>query len=255
MIDLHSHILPGIDDGAKDMEMTLNMLKIAAKDGTKKIVATPHFYRGYYLNIYEEVVNLVKQVNDKAKENNLDIEIYPGQEIFINRQVIEDYKEGIIKGIADTRYMLIELPMDKMPKETFDILYELRIQGVVPVIAHPERYVYIIEKPHKINEFIKEGCLFQINSGSIKGIFGKKIQKTAEILINHRVCNFIASDAHTTRTRAPIIKEALSRVNGIDEQLYRDIISNGQKLLDDGHISSEAEKIKEKRSIFGFLKL
>lgn len=254
MIDLHSHILPGIDDGAKDMDMTLNMLKIAARDGTKKIVATPHFYRGYYLNAYDDIVNLVKQVNHKAKESNLDIEIYPGQEIFLNKKVIEDYKQGIIKGIGGTKYMLIELPMDKMPKETFDMLYELRIQGVVTVIAHPERYVYIMEKPSRINEFINEGCLFQINSGSIKGIFGKKIQKTAETLIKHRVCNFIASDAHTTRLRAPVIKEALDIVNGMDEELYKDMISNGQKLLDDLSISSRAEKINEKRSIFGFLK-
>lgn len=255
MVDLHSHILPGIDDGAKDMDMTLNMLKIAVSDGTKKIVATPHFCRGYYLNAYDDVVNLVEKVNHKAKENDLDIEIYPGQEIFINKQVIEDYKQGIIKGIGGTRYMLIELPMDKMLKETFDVLYELRIQGVVPIIAHPERYMYIIEKPHKINEFINEGCLFQINSGSIKGVFGKTIQKAAETLIKHRVCNFIGSDAHTTRMRAPVIKKALELVNGIDEELYKDVISNGQKLLDDLSIASKAEKIKEKRSIFGFLKL
>lgn len=255
MIDLHSHILPGIDDGAKDMDMTLDMLKIAVSDGIKKIVATPHFYRGHYLNTYDEVVDIVKQVNHKAKENNLDIEIYPGQEIFFSKQIIEDYRQGIIKGIRDTKYMLIELPMDRMPKEIFDILYELRIQGVVPIIAHPERYAYIVEKPSEINEFINEGYLFQINSGSIKGIFGNKIQKTAETLIKHRVCNFIASDAHTTRMRSPIIKKALDLVKGIDEELHKDILSNGQTLLDNLTIKSKAEKIKEKRSIFSFLKL
>lgn len=255
MIDLHSHILPGIDDGAKDMDMALNMLKIAVKDGTKKIVATPHFYRGRYPNAYNDVYKLVEQVNDAAKENNLDIKIYPGQEIFLDKQIIEDYKKGIIKGIGDTRYMLIELPMDKAPKETFDILYELKLQGVVTVIAHPERYAYIIEKPSKINEFIDEGVLFQINSGSIKGIFGKQIQKTAEVLIKHRACNFIASDAHSTGGRAPVIKEALDAVNGIDRELYKDIINNGEKLLENSNISLGAERVKEKRSIFGSLKL
>lgn len=255
MIDLHSHILPGIDDGAKNMEMTLDMLKIAAKDGTKKIVATPHFYRGYYLNSYDDIVNLAKEVNNTAKENNIDIEVYPGQEVFLDKKVIEDYKQGVIKGIGNSKYMLIELPMDRMPKETFDILYELRIQGIVSVIAHPERYSYIASQPSKINEFIKEGCLFQINSGSIKGIFGKKIQKTAETLIKHRACNFIASDAHSIGLRSPVIREALDTVKGIDTELYEDIISNSDKLLQNLSISLKAEKIKDKKGIFGFLKL
>lgn len=254
MIDIHSHVLPGIDDGAKTIEKTLEMLKIAEKNGIKKIVATPHFYRGYYENNYENICKIVQEVNIKSKKIEIDVEIFPGQEVFLDNHTVELFKEGIIKGINGTKYMLIELPMETMPKNALDVIYELRIQGVIPIIAHPERYKYIIEKPSLINEFIDEKCLFQINSGSIEGIFGSKVKKTAETLVSHGNCEFIASDAHSTNVRCPKLKGALEIVNNFNLDFESKFTVNTNKLLNNEKIEYTHEKIKEKKSIFSFFK-
>jgi len=254
MIDIHSHILPAIDDGAKDINMSLEMLKIAVDKGIKKIVATPHYYRGYYENKYEDICKLVDEVSSIAYKSDIDIDIIPGQEIFLAGHILELYKEGIIRGLAETKYMLIELPMNTMPKDALDIIYELKVEGVKPIIAHPERYMYIIEKPSRINVFIEEGCFFQINGGSIKGLFGKTVQKTAETLIRNGICDFIASDAHTTGGRAPGIGDALEIIKELDFNLAQDVLSNAQKLLNCEDIYSNAENIKEKKTFFNFFK-
>lgn len=254
MVDIHSHVLPGIDDGAKDMEMSLEMLRIAASSGIKKIIATPHYYRGYYENKYEDVYRLAGEVRNIAYKSGIDIEIIPGQEVLLDKYTLQLYREGIIRGIAGTKYILIELPMNAISKDTLDIIYELKIEGVRPIIVHPERYMYIQEKPSTINQFIEEGCLFQINGPSIKGIFGRSVQKTAEILIQHGVCDFIASDAHTVRRRSPIISDALELTKRLNLALVQDILNNADKLLNNEDIHSRAQNIKEKRSFFNFLK-
>lgn len=254
MIDIHSHILPGIDDGAREIDMTLNMLQIAIDNGTHQIVATPHYRMGYYENNYEDIGKVVSEINGIVLDKGMDIQIILGQEIFLDNHTLEIYKKGIIGCIGNTQYMLIELPMDTMAKNSMDIIYELKLKGVKPIIAHPERYKYIIEKPIMINDFIEEGCFFQINGGSITGMFGKKVQKTSEILMKHGVCNFIASDAHSAGRRCPGIKEALKVVESINEDLAKKVVHNAQMLLSNEEIYVNAEKIKEKKRLFSFLK-
>ncbi|MBC2581555.1 tyrosine-protein phosphatase [Clostridium sp. DJ247] len=254
MVDIHSHVLPGIDDGADVIEKTLEMLKIASEDGTKNIVATPHFYTGYYDNKYEDICKLTTEVNNIAQEKGMDINIISGQEVFLDKHTLEFYNEGIVGCIGETKYMLIELSMKAIPKDALDMIYELRLQGIKPIIAHPERYSYIIEKPSTINDFINEGCLFQINTGSIKGLFGKTVKKTAETLIQHGICNFIASDAHTIKSRCPGLKEALHITKSFNKKLSEEVIENGYKLLNNDYININGEKIKEKKSFFSFFK-
>lgn len=254
MIDIHSHVLPGIDDGAKEIDMTLKMLQIALDKGTTKIVATPHYRTGYFENNYEDIKKSVNEVNVVVKGKGMDIQVVLGQEIFLDNYTIERYKEGIIGCIENTQYMLVELPMDTMPKNTLDIIYELKVRGVKPIIAHPERYNYIVEKTSLINDFIEEGCLFQINSGSITGLFGKKVEKAARTLIEHGICNFIASDAHSTGRRCPGVKEGLQIVENLNKDLAKDIIDNPKTLLENSQIFLHAEKIKEKKRLFSFFK-
>lgn len=252
MIDIHNHILPGIDDGAQTLEDFLNMINIAKEDGITQIIATPHFYRGRYENNYDDIVKLLKRVDMEKKKLGTDVEIIPGQEVFLDNYTLEAFKEGAIKGINDTRYMLIELPMNRMDKNIFNLLYELRILGIVPIIAHPERYMYIIEKPTMINEFIQENCLFQINSGSITGIFGKEIKKVAEILIKNGIANFIASDSHSTNRRRPNMKKPLELVSSMNRDIIMQILDNPEKLLNNQEIKQSANKLKEKKKIFAF---
>lgn len=252
MIDIHCHILPGIDDGAKDIATSIEMLRTAEMDGIEKIIATPHYRTSYFENNFDAVKMEVGKLNEVIKNQKINVEILPGQEIFLDTHTVELYKSGKIKGLNATRYMLFELPFDELPHYTFDVLYELRILGIVPILAHPERYEYIIKSPGKINEFIEEKCLFQINSHSINGVFGRAVKKTSELLLKNRICDFIASDAHTVGNRCPEIKKALDKIQQFDEELRENVQGNVTKLINDELIQQNAGKVKGKKSIFNF---
>ena len=250
MLDIHSHIIPGIVDGAKNIEITLSMLKNAEEDGIKKIVATPHYCMGYGESTIEEIKVLVKELNEKVKEENINVEIYIGQEVYFSENMIDYYKKGIIGTINDSKYMLIEFPMGKFNSNIFEIIYELQIMGIRPIIAHPERYTYIIEKPSFINEFINEGYLFQINAGSLEGKFGKSVKKTAELLITNEIYSFIGSDAHNEKSRPTGLKEAFKLANKLNEKSEELLIKNSVKMLNNEDVKFRGNKINKKKSIF-----
>lgn len=254
MIDIHSHILPGIDDGSKNINMTLEMLRMAEESGTKDIVATPHFCRGYGELPHSEVKKLVEEFRKLATKEGLDINIHYGQEVYYSEQIIKDYENGLIGTINDSRYMLIELPMRSFDSDTLEVLYELQVKGITPILAHPERYRPIIEKPERINKFINEGFLFQMNAGSIEGKFGNSVKKTAEILLENNIYNFIGSDAHNDGNRCPGIAtgiELAKKKNKISEELFRE---SGRRLLNNQDIEFIGKKIKEKKGIFSFFR-
>jgi len=254
VIDIHSHILPGIDDGSKSMEDTMKMLRLTEEDGVETIVATPHFYRGYYERSYKDVLELVNNVRHSASEENIAVNIVSAQEVFLDRHTVENFKSGKIGCVEGTNYMLVELPMVNVPKNALDIIYELEIRGVHPILAHPERYTYIIDTPSKINEFINEKCLLQINTGSILGIFGKKVKKTAEFLISSGVCSFIASDSHSTGGRCPGISKALEQASRFNKDITGQVLDNCKKMLKNEIIQQPQERIKQRRGIFSFLR-
>ena len=253
MIDIHSHILPGIDDGAKDMEMSLAMLKMAEEQGTKTIVATPHYISGVYENEFQKIFNLYETLVLAAKNSCLNIEILLGQEVMLDKHSLELCKFGSLRGINDTRYMLIEFPMNEIPKDAFDLIYELRLLNYIPIVAHPERYTYIYEEITKINEFIQEGCYFQINTGSLQGIFGKKVQVCAKRLVEQGMANFIASDAHSLNRRNSSLIEGYEVAKAIDKDMLARVQNNLNLMLSNKDLNVDMEKIKKKKSIFNFL--
>lgn len=253
MIDIHSHILPGVDDGSKDFTTSLEMLKRAQKDGTKKIIATPHYCIDYAEIPYNKIKELVEQFRKEVKSENLDIEIYCGQEVYFSENMVNDYKQGIIGTINNSRYMLFEVPMRNFDESTFDIIYELQVAGVVPILAHPERYKPIIENPSMINRFIEEGVLLQINAGSIEGKFGKSVRKTAEILLQNNLYNFIGSDAHNLQSRSTGLSESIELINKINRNADKLFNESSICMLNNEEIEFDGEKIKTKKSIFSFL--
>lgn len=253
MFDIHSHIIHGMDDGAKTLDESLSMISIAQSEGFEYIVATPHYARGYYENSYENIKENAKELNTILKEKGIDIEVLPGQEVYIDDHTVRDYKNGLLGCIGDTSHMLVEFPMDTLPKNALDILYELRVRGANPIIAHPERYRYFIEKPSLINSFLEEEYLFQINTGSLKGIFGKKVRDTAVTFIKHGICNFIGSDCHSLNKRCPGIMNGIHIINEILPEVIEDIEKNCRYLLQDKPMEVNYSLIKEKKSIFSFL--
>lgn len=245
MVDIHSHIINGIDDGSKSIEMTINMLKKSEESGTTDIIATPHFMRGRFEVEYKEVIEKVEELKKIVKENNIDINIYAGQEVYYSKNLLEYYNDKIIGTINNTKYMLIELPMLEFNiDEVINTIYELQIRGIVPIIAHPERYKQFIKKPSMINSLIKEGMLFQMNTGSIVGDFGKDVKKTAAKYLEHNVYSFIGSDAHRDRGRDTDISEAL---NILELPQKKEFINNGKVMLQNGDVEFKGTTVKEKK--------
>lgn len=254
MIDIHSHVLNGIDDGAKSIEISIEMLKKAEKSGTKAIVMTPHFCRGYGEAKAFEVKNLTEKLKKEIRNKGINIEIYHGQEIFLTDKTLSDFENKFITGINDTNYMLLELPMDKIPHYTMEVLYELKINGINPILAHPERYEYVIKEETVLNKFINEGCLFQLNSGSIEGVFGKKIKNVAENLLKNNIYSFIGSDAHSMGTRNTNMKEAKVIIESIKKGTMKLFEENALEMINGKEINIKIKNIEKKKKLFNIFK-
>ena len=245
MIDMHSHIINGIDDGSKSIEMTINMLKKAEQSGTTDIIATPHFMRGRFEVEYNEVLKKVEELKEISRENNIDINIYAGQEVYYSRNLLEYYNDKIIGTINNSKYMLIELPMLEFNiEQVINTIYELQIRGITQIIAHPERYKPFIKKPSMINALIKEGMLFQLNAGSIAGDFGKDVKKTATKYLEYNIYSVIGSDAHRDRGRDTDMREAL---NILELPQKKEFINNGKVMLQNGDVEFKGTTVKEKK--------
>lgn len=248
MIDIHSHVIPGIDDGSKDIDMTIEMLKCAGKNGTDKIIATPHYALGYGEATIDEVKKYVEDINEILLKQDIDIKVYAGQEVYFSENIVNDYIENKIGTLNDSRYMLIEFDMINFEKNMFDMLYELQLRDIVPIIAHPERYRYFINEPTKVNKLIDEGYLFQLNAGSIYGKFGSKVKKTAEIFSKNKIYSFIGSDAHNITSRTTDMTKALEI---IEKNYISEINHNSEKIISNEEIVFRGRKIT-KKSFFSF---
>lgn len=252
MVDLHSHLIWDIDDGSKSKVMTINMLRQAVEGGTKKLVLTPHYLPGYYEVPNNKVRERRKDIELLVKELNLDIEIYCGQEVYFNEKILDNFENKLIGTINESRYMLIEFNMKSFSiKEVTEILYELQIKGIVPVIAHPERYIKFIKNPSLINSFIKEGFLFQLNIGSITGDFGKEVKKTAELFLKNKIYSFFGSDAHRDEKRNPNMEEGTEILKTMNNNYFNYLKKSGEELLDNKEIKFMGNLIKEKKGLLG----
>lgn len=198
MIDLHCHILPGVDDGAIDMEETIAILKKAKNAGFHTICFTPHYAEPQYLNTKEQNSEILKEIEARVKEENLKFQLLLGNEIFIGDKIEEFLKNGMIATLANSRYALVELPMyQELPQEvTQKLLERIREQGFEVVIAHPERYRYIQKNPKKLLEYFGEKNIFQGNYASIIGVYGKEAKETMKKLLKDKQIHYLASDVH-----------------------------------------------------------
>lgn len=251
MVDLHSHLIWDIDDGSKSQEMTVNMLKQAVNGGTTKIVLTPHYLLGHYMGTIDKIRSKTEEIENLIKRENLKLEVFYGQEVYFSTNILEDLDRGSIITINNSRYMLIEFNMRNFSiSEITETLYELELKGIKPIIAHPERYHIFIKNPLLINEFIKEGYLFQLNIGSLVGDFGKESKRLAEIFINNKIYNFIGSDAHRDQNRNPDMSKGIEILKNINKKYFEHIEISSEKLLKNQEIEFIGNLIKEKKGLF-----
>ena len=194
-VDIHSHILYGIDDGSKSLEESIEIIKQHIEMGFKDIILTPHYIENSkYETKNKEKKKLLETLKKKLKKQNIKINLYLGNEVFVNN-TLEIDKEKIEK-LNNSKYLLIEFPMGEKPKNINNIIYELKIQGIIPVIAHPERYTFVQEHPNIVDEWVEEGALLQSNYGSIVGVYGESAKKAVKKLLKKNIIANLATDIH-----------------------------------------------------------
>ena len=233
LIDLHTHIIPGLDDGAKDIEKSLAMAQIAIEDGITMLVATPHVISGAFDNRKEDILENVGHLNKYLDSAGILLQILPGAEYRLEPDLPRRLAAGELLTINDTgRYLLVELPGSMVPDYTGRILYDLQLQGVTPIIAHPERNAGFEREPEILRNFVTRGILVQITSASITGLFGNLAKNTALKFIKEGSVHLIASDAHSSHGRSPVLSLAfleLERRWGID--YARTLTSENPRLI------------------------
>ncbi len=208
MVDIHSHILPGYDDGAADVYDTLEMLRVAAENGTKVIVATPHSnLPGAPARNCSEIQKHVSLLNQVAKKEKIDITVLSGMEIFATEDVAKKLKAGELLTINGTKFPLIEFDFETDSFFIFRVLESVLKEGYTPIIAHPERYRCIAENISLVYELYRMGVVTQINKGSVRGRFGKKAAVAAGAILNHRLAAVAASDSHNIFAKTPDLSE------------------------------------------------
>ncbi|WP_156290936.1 tyrosine-protein phosphatase [Oceanobacillus salinisoli] len=251
MIDIHSHILPGIDDGAKTMEDSISMAKAAVDQGIRTIIATPHHRNGKYENYKLDILRQTEELNASLVEHDIPLTVLPGQETRLHGDMIDELNHELSLTLTNnTNYLFVELPSGHVPRYAKQMLFELQLEGYQPIIVHPERNKEIIEHPSLLYQFTEKGVLTQVTAASVIGKFGKNIQKFSHQLIESNQVHFIASDAHNTTTRGFCMVEAYEEIEKQHGMEVRYMFMENTELLIQGDSVNRFEPVPIKKKKF-----
>lgn len=238
VFDIHNHTLWGVDDGSEDVQMSMRMMRIAADSGITDIILTPH-NKPNRRNIYtSEIDEMIEMLRGMCKENGININLYPGNEIYYRTDVGERIELGKATTMACSHYVLLEYnPTDDWNyiKQGADDMLSM---GYYPIIAHVERYVNVAKNIERAQELRNKGCYLQINAGSLMGDVGLSLKSTSKLLMKEGLVSFIASDAHEDRKRIPKLDKCVRYVEkkyGADtaEKIF---VTNPMCILNDKYI-------------------
>lgn len=206
MIDIHTHILPGVDDGPDTMSEALEIIRMASDDGVKGMVSTSHILHKIDDEINAKYKSVFDELKQQVQQEKISVELWLASEVHLHSQF--DLKYDLMTFNQNKKYMLVELPMHDVPADTGDTLFNLSIEGIIPILAHPARNSRIRQHLKQAYRLVERGVLMQLNAGSITGHFGKDVKKTAFRMLDHQMVHFVASDCHGTNRRSPILSEA-----------------------------------------------
>jgi len=218
LVDIHSHILPYIDDGADDWDSSLAMLKNAEAEGIVAIVATPHILHKNDFNMEPRIFRTYKELCQRSKDAGLKITIYLGCEIYAQPDISLDHKIATLN--SNKKYFLVEFPMNSIPKFVPEQFFNFIVNEQIPIVAHPERNIGFQKRPQLIYEFVQRGSLMQINEGSLRGRYGEMAKLLAFKMIENNLAHFVASDGHKPDSRNVTLVESY---NIIFEKFGREI--------------------------------
>lgn len=237
MIDLHCHILPGVDDGPSHVEESLKMAECAVADGIHTLVATPHAFNGIYHNPLPHIFAHIAHLKKIIIEKQIPIDICPGAEIRIHQDMYRSVKEGKTVSINNTgHYILVEFPYNMILPGTRDVLFQLFLNGITPVLAHPERNLALQRNPDILSDLVTMGCLVQLTAMSITGELGHDAMEYAHFLLKQRQAHVIATDSHNAESRPPILSSAVEVTAHIlcDTKAAEAMVTENPRIILDG---------------------
>lgn len=258
MIEFHNHLIPGVDDGAQNIEESIALAKALVEEGVTHTVVTPHHLNRKYTNYAEDIRRQTEELQEALDGANVPLQVFPGQEVRIHETLIDSIDRGEIQFLDENgQYMLLEFPTTSIPTYTEDLLYELKHRGIIPIIAHPERNHIIQEEPNRLYRMIGMGALSQVTAASVAGIFGKDIQEQSLDFLDKNLAHFMGSDMHDLGYRRAYIQDAhkvIAKELGNDFidvlQLHTKHVINGERFK-----AKRPEQVEEKkRGFFGFFR-
>jgi protein-tyrosine phosphatase len=208
LIDLHCHILPGLDDGARDIDVSIAMAEMAARDGIKVVACTPHIMPGVYNNTGPSIRAAVEQLQERILQAGIALRLTFGADAHIAPGLGQQLKSGQVASLHGTRYFLFEPPHHVVPPRLEDHVFGLLAAGFVPILTHPERLVWIGDHYARVRQLARSDVILQITAGSFTGRFGSRAKYWAERMLDEGLCHVVASDAHDTERRPPGLAEA-----------------------------------------------
>lgn len=231
MIDLHTHVLPGIDDGSKSIEESIKMIKVAKECGFLGLVLTPH-YMLYteYESKYQENRVVLEALKEALEKENIEMYLFLGNEVYYDPVILDQISEKSFVTINDSQYFLVEtMRQSTNPLNWETFLFQLQGKGYTPIIAHPERYDFVQENPNLLKELIDHGSLAQVNILSLIGGYGGKSKATAEILLTHNMVHFLSSDAHRVKSYEKFEEAKEAAIDLIGEKKVMKLLDENPK--------------------------
>jgi len=241
LIDIHNHTIPGLDDGARDMELAVDMLKYAESEGVAEIILTPHYHGGFMENSYEATYEMYRQLVTQASNNNINVNLHLGNEIYYYPSITEWVREGRVSTLAGSDYILAEFSNRVSLRELKDAVSNITSNGYIPILAHVERYEALVDKKKELAELIKKGALIQINSESISGECGMKVKRFAKWALANEYVHFVGSDAHSMGHRKPKLQQAAQYIAShySEEYMRRIMIDNPRCVIENLYIEED----------------
>lgn len=254
LVDIHCHILPGVDDGSKNMETSLKLARDAVKDGVTHTLLTPHHLNGRYLNHKQDIIKLTDQFQKRLEEDGIPLTVFPCQEVRLSGKIPDALDNDDILFCDETgKYMLLELPSEDVPAYTKNMIFEIQQRGITPIIVHPERNNRILQDPQVLQGLLEQECLVQITASSYTGLFGKKIEDLSrELIAAGQGCTF-ASDAHDLPRRQYQLSEAYDKMSQeFGEELSQSWQDNARKIINGDQVEMIWKPLKKKKKFWFF---
>ncbi len=220
MIDTHLHILPGVDDGPDTVEESLALARVLVQEGVHSAIATPHYNDEFPRRSAAEIRSRVHDLQYALDLERIPLRLYAGHEALIKPGLVEDIQAGRLATLNGSRYLLLELwPRTWIP-ETERVIFELRAAGIIPVLAHVERYRAIQDKPDRLAALVQQGALAQLTASSLTNLWGKMVRRSAETLLKRGLVHCIASDSHGMKKRKPDVAAGLQSAGKFRDKEY-----------------------------------